>query len=230
MVATPTYGATRDRVEDYFDRTATKTWERLTSDAPVSGIRQTVREGRDRMRGIMLGRLPQDLRGKRILDAGCGAGQMTAELAARGAEVVAIDISPQLVEIARKRLPAHLSDRVRFTSGDMLSESLGAFDHVMAMDSMIYYEADDLGRALAGLCPRVTSSIIFTVAPRTPFLMAFFGIGKLFPRSDRSPTMIPHAPRNLAKKTALNGATGTISEIERVSRGFYISTCLEYAR
>ena len=230
MVATPTYGATRDRVEDYFDRTATKTWERLTSDAPVSGIRQTVREGRDRMRGIRLGRLPKDLHGKRILDAGCGAGQMTAELAARGAEVVAIDISPQLVEIARKRLPAHLTDRVRFTSGDMLSESLGAFDHVMAMDSMIYYEADDLGRALAGLCPRVTSSIIFTVAPRTPFLMAFFGIGKLFPRSDRSPTMIPHAPRNLARKTALNGATGTISEIERVSRGFYISTCLEYAR
>jgi magnesium-protoporphyrin O-methyltransferase len=27
---------TRDRVETYFDRTATRTWERLTSDAPVS--------------------------------------------------------------------------------------------------------------------------------------------------------------------------------------------------
>ncbi|MEO0904145.1 MAG: magnesium protoporphyrin IX methyltransferase, partial [Pseudomonadota bacterium] len=26
----PDYAATRDRVEDYFDRTATKTWERLT--------------------------------------------------------------------------------------------------------------------------------------------------------------------------------------------------------
>jgi len=230
MVTTTTYGATRDRVEDYFDRTATKTWERLTSDAPVSGIRQTVREGRDQMRAIMLGCLPQDLSGKRILDAGCGAGQLTAELAARGAEVVAIDISPQLVEIARKRLPEHLSDQVSFASGDMLSEELGRFDHVMAMDSMIYYEADDLGRALAHLCPRVASSIIFTVAPRTPFLMAFFGLGKLFPRSDRSPTMIPHTLRKLSQKTLLNGALGTISEVERVSRGFYISTCLEYAR
>jgi magnesium-protoporphyrin O-methyltransferase len=64
MVATPTYGATRDRVEAYFDGTATKTWERLTSDAPVSGIRQTVREGRDRMRAIMLSRLPEDLTGR----------------------------------------------------------------------------------------------------------------------------------------------------------------------
>mgnify|MGYP003552619635 CR=1 FL=1 len=50
------YSATRDRVEDYFDRSATKVWERLTSDAPVSRIRQTVREGRDQMRALMLSR------------------------------------------------------------------------------------------------------------------------------------------------------------------------------
>lgn len=228
MVATPTYGATRDRVEQYFDRTATKTWERLTSDAPVSGIRQTVREGRDRMRAIMLSRLPSDLSGKRVLDAGCGTGAMTEELARRGADVVAIDISPALVEIAAKRLPEGLAPRVTFTSGDMLAEGLGPFDHVMAMDSMIYYTAPDLGRALAHLCPRVQNSIIFTVAPRTAFLMAFWGLGKLFPRSDRSPVMIPHNPRTLAQEAARSGATGSIAEIERVSRGFYISTCLEY--
>jgi magnesium-protoporphyrin O-methyltransferase len=228
MVATPTYGATRDRVEEYFDRTATKTWERLTSDAPVSGIRQTVREGRDRMRAIMLSRLPNDLSGRRVLDAGCGTGAMTEELARRGAEVVAIDISPALVEIASKRLPETLAPQVTFTSGDMLSADLGSFDHVMAMDSMIYYEAPDLGRALAHLCPRVRDSVVFTVAPRTAFLMAFWGLGKLFPRSDRSPTMIPHNPRRLSQEATRNGASGSISEIERVSRGFYISTCLEY--
>ncbi|MCU4652328.1 magnesium protoporphyrin IX methyltransferase [Roseibacterium sp. SDUM158016] len=228
MVGTPTYGATRDRVEEYFDRTATRTWERLTSDAPVSGIRQTVREGRDRMREIMLSRLPADLAGRRVLDAGCGTGAMTEELARRGAHVTAIDISPQLVEIARNRMPEHLLGQITFTSGDMLSADLGDFDHVMAMDSMIYYTADDLGQALAGLSRRVSQSIVFTVAPRTPFLMAFFTVGKLFPRSDRSPTMIPHAPRQIAAKAALHGGTGSVSEVERVSRGFYISTCLEY--
>ena len=48
------YSATLSRVEHYFDRSATKVWERLTSDAPVSGIRETVRRGRDRMRAAML--------------------------------------------------------------------------------------------------------------------------------------------------------------------------------
>jgi magnesium-protoporphyrin O-methyltransferase len=108
------YTATLTRVEHYFDRSATKVWERLTSDAPVSRIRQTVREGRDRMRAVMLGQLPADLRGARVLDAGCGAGQMTAELAARGADVVAVDISPALVDIARARLPAEHGARVTF--------------------------------------------------------------------------------------------------------------------
>jgi hypothetical protein len=41
----------------------------------------------------------------RVLDAGCGTGAMTEELARRGAEVVAIDISPQLVDIAEKAHP-----------------------------------------------------------------------------------------------------------------------------
>ena len=33
------YVQTRTRVETYFDQTATRTWERLTSDAPVSRVR-----------------------------------------------------------------------------------------------------------------------------------------------------------------------------------------------
>ena len=78
------YEVTRSRVEHYFDRTATKTWERLTSDAPVSKIRETVRQGRDRMRNTMLARLPADLSGRRILDAGCGTGMVTEIMAARG--------------------------------------------------------------------------------------------------------------------------------------------------
>jgi magnesium-protoporphyrin O-methyltransferase len=217
------YAQTRARVEDYFDRTATRTWERLTSDAPVSRIRQTVREGRDRMRAAMLGRLPADLSGMRVLDAGCGPGMMTAELAARGATVVAADIAPQLLAIAEARLPAAHRDRVTFHAGDMTDPALGRFDAVLAMDSLIYYGEDDLLAALDRLSARAPQ-VVFTVAPRTPLLQLMFGMGKLFPRGDRSPIMVPHAHARLSKRQA------GIAHVTRVARGFYISDCLEVRR
>ncbi len=217
------YSPTRARVEDYFARSATKVWERLCSDAPVSRIRQTVREGRDAMRRMMLGQLPADLTGCRVLDAGCGTGLMTAELARRGAEVVAVDISPQLIAIAEDRLDSRFREQVRFAAGDMTDEAHGTFDHVIAMDSLIYYRAEDIAAILGRLGGRTRSSVVFTVAPRTPFLMTFYTAGKLFPRADRSPTMIPQAYDHLAR-----AAGGGLSRVGRVSRGFYISECLEY--
>lgn len=217
----PDYGDTLTRVEHYFDRSATRVWERLTSDAPVSRIRETVRQGRDRMRAIMLARLPSDLRGARVLDAGCGTGLMTAELAARGADVVAVDISPQLIGIAEARLADALRPRVNFAAGDMTDPAHGRFDYVLAMDSLIYYATPDIATALQKIGDRTAQSIVFTVAPKTPFLMAFFGIGKLFPRADRSPVMVPQA------YSALSRAVPNLTRIDRVTSGFYISECLE---
>ncbi|MEP6020447.1 MAG: magnesium protoporphyrin IX methyltransferase [Paracoccaceae bacterium] len=217
------YEATRSRVETYFDQTATRTWERLTSDAPVSGIRATVRAGRDRMRDVLTKQLPQDLRGARILDAGCGTGALSFELAERGADVVGVDISPQLIEIAQKRRPMHVAGSLTLAAGDMLDPKLGRFDHIVAMDSLIYYTAQDIGRILDGLAPRLSGNMTFTVAPRTPLLMMMWRAGKLFPRADRSPTMIPHRAAQIAAAT-----TGHLREVEQVSSGFYISQALEF--
>jgi magnesium-protoporphyrin O-methyltransferase len=219
----PAYGETRDRVETYFDRTATQTWERLTSHEKVSRIRETVRKGRDRMRALMLSRLPSDLRGARVLDAGCGTGAMAQELALRGAQVTAVDISPQLIDIAKRRLHPALSDQIDFQSGDMSDPTLGRFDFALAMDSLIYYRDADIGRVIGNLSARTAQSIVFTVAPRTTLLMAMWRAGKLFPRSDRSPTMVPHDAARLAKH-----CPGQLTKIGRITSGFYISECLEH--
>ncbi|WP_300063297.1 magnesium protoporphyrin IX methyltransferase [uncultured Roseobacter sp.] len=221
------YDATRDRVETYFDKTATQTWERLTSDAPVSKIRETVRQGRDQMRALMLNRLPVDLSGQRVLDAGCGTGQMATELAARGAEVLGVDVSPQLIDIAELRLPEEYRKQVRFAAGDMLSAAHGHFDHVIAMDSLIYYDAHDIGAALKSLENRTRGTIVFTIAPRTRLLMAMWYAGKLFPRSDRSPIMVPHAHQPLAQAARAHGVSGLIRPVERITSGFYISQAME---
>ena len=223
-----TYQATRDRVEHYFDRTATRKWERLTSDAPVSGIRATVRAGRDKMRGIMLGELPDDLSGMRILDAGCGTGAKSVALAERGAEVVAIDISPELIKIAQARSPDGLRKRITFHAGDMMDRAHGSFDHAVAMDSMIYYDDETLVSLLKANEARIRGKFIFTVAPRTPMLMAMFRVGKVFPRADRSPVMIPHNTAKLASDLRIAGVHGKLAEVERVTSGFYISQCLRF--
>lgn len=218
------YAGVRNRVQHYFDRSATQVWERLTSDAPVSRIRETVRQGRDRMRARMLDALPADLSGARVLDAGCGTGAASVELARRGATVVGVDIAPNLVRIAEARLPEGLRDRVTFHAGDMLSPEFGRFDHVISMDSLIYYDRTAIRGAVGRLSARTRGSIVFTVAPRTPMLMAMWYAGKAFPRADRSPVMIPQATARLSRSLS---DLGRVGDLGRVNCGFYISHALE---
>jgi magnesium-protoporphyrin O-methyltransferase len=223
-----TYETTRASLETYFDRTAAETWARLASDAPVSRIRATVRAGRDRMRAALLDRIPADLTGARLLDAGCGTGALALEAARRGAEVTAVDIAPSLLAVARERIPADLAGRVRFVAGDMLDPCQGRFDFAVAMDSLIHYKSDDIAAALARLADRTAGPIVFTIAPAAPLLSAMHVIGKLFPRGDRSPAIVP------TTRTRLAWALAPLSErqlvpVGRIASGFYISEALELA-
>jgi magnesium-protoporphyrin O-methyltransferase len=227
MSRSASYDAYRGRLETYFDRTALAAWAQLTSDAPVSKIRATVRAGRDEMRGALLDWLPADLTGRRILDAGCGTGALAVEAAKRGAEVVAIDISGQLIEIARDRMPAAL--KIDWRVGDMFDPALGQFDHVISMDVLIHYRAEDIVRVIETLSARTRTSIAFTFAPRTPILGAMLAVGKLFPKRDISPTLEPVAERAL--RTQLDGIAGwNIARDRFVSAGFYKSHALELVK
>jgi magnesium-protoporphyrin O-methyltransferase len=235
-MADTTYLKRRDQIETYFDRTAAQAWERLTSTAPVGRIRATVRAGRDQMRGTLLGWLPDDMRGLRLLDAGCGTGALAMEAAQRGADVVAIDLSPTLVQLARERhgnAPVGTrGGRIHFTSGDMLDESLGHFDHVVAMDSLIHYDTPDIVAALERLSLRTRGSLLFTFAPRTPLLAAMHSVGRLFPRSDRSPALTPVAQPRLREGLCNSIGVGGWREgrSQRVASGFYTSQAWEWQR
>ncbi len=227
---TASYESRRGQLETYFDRTAVEAWKRLTSDAPVSGVRATVRAGRDRMRGILLDWLPADLTGKRVLDAGCGTGALAVEAARRGAEVMPVDISASLVDLARDRAAGETAPgSVDFRVGDMLDPAFGTFDHVVAMDSLIHYDGEDILRVLSAQAARTRGSIVFTVAPRTALLTVMHATGKLFPRGDRSPAIQPISPDKLAEMIAREPrmAGWRCARGERVSSGFYISQAME---
>jgi len=228
-----TYQEQRGQIETYFDRTAVQAWARLTSDAPVGRIRATVRAGRDRMRAQLLAWLPADLRGARLLDAGCGTGALAVEAARRGAHVLAIDLSPTLVALARERTPVIKGHgHIDFRSGDMLDASLGHFDYVVGMDSLIHYQAPDAVRVLAGLAHRTSTAMLFTFAPSNPALEVFKAVGKLFPRGDRSPAIVPVGEKKLHRLITSDPQllAWTTARTQRVSSGFYTSQALELVR
>ena len=223
----------RGELEAYFDRTAVEAWKKLTSDAPVGRIRATVRAGRDRMRDTLLAWLPEDLSGRRILDAGCGTGALAVAAAARGAEVVAVDLSPTLVALARERASSALgSGSVTFMAGDMLDPVHGDFDYVVAMDSFIHYRTADIVTMLERLAPRVSRSVLFTVAPRTPALAVMHGVGRFFPKGNRAPGIVPvgagRMQRLLDRSDDL--ADWQRQRSQRIDSGFYISQAQELVR
>ena len=225
-----TYQTRRGQLETYFDRTAADAWEKLTSDAPVGKIRATVRAGRDEMRATLLSWLPDDLHGARLLDAGCGTGALAMEVAKRGAEVLAIDLSPTMVDLARQRTPDDIGEgRVDFRTGDMLDPAHGAFDYVVSMDSLIHYESDDIVDVLSGFAARTGCGVLFTFAPRTPALTLMHTVGRMFPKSDRAPAIEPVAAEALQKAIAVEQslANWRCARSRRVSSGFYTSQALE---
>ncbi|WP_407835495.1 class I SAM-dependent methyltransferase [Streptomyces sp. DSM 116496] len=90
--------------------------------------------------------LAGDVTGRRILDAGCGSGPLTAALRDRGAVVTGVDSSAGMLALARRRLgedaalhEADLRDPLPFADG--------AFDDVVA--SLVLHYLEDWGPTLA---------------------------------------------------------------------------------
>lgn len=231
LIRTDRYEARRAQLTRYFGATAADSWASLTTDAPTSFVRRAVRAGRDEMRHRLLSWLPLRMNGLRVLDAGCGTGSLAIEAARRGATVVGVDVADAMIAIARERTPAALARRVDFVSGDMLEASEGWFDHVVAMDSLIHYDADDMRAAVTALAARTTRSLCFTVAPLTPALAVRHALGKLFPRSQRSPDIAPVSPSRIQRDVtlALGGVFAPVRS-SRVSTAFYISQAIEIVR
>ncbi len=92
--------------------------------------------------------LAGEVAGRRVLDAGCGAGPLLAALRDRGADVTGFDKSAVMVELARQRLGSRADLRVA-ELGRPLPFPDDAFDDVTA--SLVLHYLEDWGPALAEL-------------------------------------------------------------------------------
>lgn len=91
-----------------------------------------------------------DVSGKRALDAGCGEGYLSRLLEERGAEVVAVDFSQAMVDIAKSRTPS--DSTITFLHGNI--ESLRGMEDAsfdLVVSSMVLQDVPDHGAALREL-------------------------------------------------------------------------------
>jgi SAM-dependent methyltransferase len=96
--------------------------------------------------------LEHGLRGRRLLDVACGTGKSFLPLMRRGYDVTACDISPGMVELARRKLPPDAATRIVVADMRLLPWR-GAFDLVTCLDDAVNYLLDpgELRAGLAGM-------------------------------------------------------------------------------
>ncbi|HEY7000302.1 MAG TPA: class I SAM-dependent methyltransferase [Candidatus Udaeobacter sp.] len=80
--------------------------------------------------------------GMAVLELGCGTGTFTRELAQSGADIIAIDVSPELLEIARTNCSAH-NVRYQTENAYALSHPDGAFDSVVGSSVLHHLEVEE---------------------------------------------------------------------------------------
>lgn len=129
------------------------------------------------------------LAGARVLDVGCGGGLLSEAMAAQGAHVIALDLAPELVEVARLHLlESGLQVDYRLQSVESLAdEAPGSFDAITCMEMLEH--VPDPGSVLRA-CARLLKPggvLLLSTLNRTPaaFALAIVGaeyIARLLPR------------------------------------------------
>lgn len=101
------------------------------------------------------------LRGRRALDLACGTGNGTGPLLNRGYSVIGCDVSPAMIDEARRKYPAHAGS---FLVADMRDlPDLGQFDLILCLDDAINYllSAEDLAAAFSGVARLLSPRGVF---------------------------------------------------------------------
>jgi 2-polyprenyl-6-hydroxyphenyl methylase/3-demethylubiquinone-9 3-methyltransferase len=170
---------------DKFGALASRWWDPLGPQRPLHELNPArLAYVRDRVA----------LRGARVLDVGCGGGLLSEALAREGAQVTALDLAPELIEIAKLHLlEAQQSEpglRVdyRLQSVEVLAaDAPGQFDAITCMEMLEH--VPDPGAVLAACATLLMPGgrLFVSTLNRTPaaFAVAIVGaeyLARLLPR------------------------------------------------
>jgi len=97
----------------------------------------------------LLDRFAAEVRGRgRVADVGCGPGHVARYLAERGVDVFGVDLSPAMVDSARRRNPG-----LEFREGDLRALDLrdGSLAGVLGFYAIVHFELSELDAVFAEL-------------------------------------------------------------------------------
>jgi ubiquinone/menaquinone biosynthesis C-methylase UbiE len=115
-----------------------------------------------------------DVKGKRVLDVGCGTGVWSAILANRGAEVWGIDISPACVRVTLRRAGLQGVEKqvhAEVMSAEEMTFEDGFFDVVHGQDIIHHLDAEKFGKEIARVLKPGGVAVFKENCANNPFLM-----------------------------------------------------------
>ncbi len=121
---------------------------------------------------LALGRVPQ---GSRVLEVGCGTGRFSRALGEDGYSVVAVDPSPDMLEITREKCADLGNVEVQLAEGAKLSFADGSFDFTFAIRVLNQTESPEYALRVVDEMIRVTRPggyVLVEFVNRRPFARA----------------------------------------------------------
>ncbi|MGE0488364.1 MAG: class I SAM-dependent methyltransferase [Vulcanimicrobiota bacterium] len=170
-----------EKLRDHFDRLAPD-YCRYYEDPRPDALGRLLQ----RRRSLAMGYFRDHLQpGAKILDAGCGTGSLSLELAQRGYCVHGIDISPAMVQQAeqgRRRL--ELTDHeCRFEQGDVVTMGLSkaSYDGIAGLAFLEYQENPFKALAILNRLLKPGGTLVLSV-PNTLGADRCFGLARAYER------------------------------------------------
>ncbi|NJM05995.1 magnesium protoporphyrin IX methyltransferase [Candidatus Gracilibacteria bacterium] len=216
------------RLRAYFDGIGFARWSAIYGDADLSLVRRSIRAGHQAMIAQAAAWLDTGLSGttaRSALDAGCGTGLFTIELARRNFCVRAVDLAPSMAAATAARIAeAGLSEQVQCSTAD-LEQLNERFAVVSCFDVLIHYPKADFARLCGHLASLADEVLLFTYAPYSPLLAALHRVGSFFPQGQRH-TDIQMIPAKTVQQ-ALAASGLRVRRSTPISRPFYHVTLVE---
>jgi magnesium-protoporphyrin O-methyltransferase len=178
---------TSSRVRKYFETSGFSRWTAIYGTGDIPPIWKIIRDGHQLAIDKVVDWVKTD-KSHTALDAGCGTGNLSIELANHGFEVDAFDVSPQMIHFAKyistgrtKGIPP------RFQTGDIasLAGSAKTYDLVVCLDVLFHYPYEEVVPMLQKLAALSSHKLVGSFALRTVTNDFWMKIGGRFHAKDR---------------------------------------------